>query len=103
MQGQVDPGLYQPSALSAEEMAQGKVLLCAASALNDVEIEYAVSSSEKRFREYSARVVKLEKLTYDVMLVPVSYTHLDVYKRQGGNSCTQCHPGSCTECFHRCP
>ena len=69
VQGQVDPGLYQPSALIAEERAQGKVLLCAASALTDVEIEYAVSSSEKKFREYSARVVELEKLTYDVMRV----------------------------------
>lgn len=69
VQGQVDPGLYQPSALSAAELAQGKVLLCAASALNDVEIEYAVSSAEKGFREYNAHVIKLEKLTYDVMLV----------------------------------
>ena len=69
VQGQVDPGLYQPSALSAEELAQGTVLLCAASALNDVEIEYAVSSAERGFREYSAHVVKLEKLTYDVMRV----------------------------------
>lgn len=69
VQGQVDPGLYQPSALSSAERAQGKVLLCAASALTDVEIEYAVSSSEKKLREYSARVVELEKLTYDVMRV----------------------------------
>jgi hypothetical protein len=38
--GEVDPGLYQPSALSAEERAAGKVLLCCATALGDVEIEY---------------------------------------------------------------
>jgi CDP-4-dehydro-6-deoxyglucose reductase len=30
LQGKVDPGLYQPSALSAAELAQGKVLLCCA-------------------------------------------------------------------------
>ena len=69
LQGQVDPGLYQPSALSAEELSQGKVLLCAASAINDVEIEYAASTAEKAFREYAARVVKLERLTYDVMRI----------------------------------
>lgn len=69
LQGQVDPGLYQPSALSAEELSQGKVLLCSASAINDVEIEYAASTVEKAFREYAARVVKLERLTYDVMRV----------------------------------
>lgn len=69
LQGQVDPGLYQPSALSAEELSQGKVLLCSASAINDVEIEYAASTVEKAFREYAARVVKLERLTYDVMRI----------------------------------
>ena len=69
LQGQVDPGLYQPSALSAEELSQGKVLLCSASAINDVEIEYAASTVEKAFREYAARVVKLERLSYDVMRI----------------------------------
>ena len=67
--GKVDPGLYQPSALSAEELAQGKVLLCCATAIDDVEIEYEASAAVKPFKEYSARVVKLEKLTYDVMRV----------------------------------
>ena len=67
--GKVDPGLYQPSALSAEELAQGKVLLCCATALDDAEIEYEAAAPVKAFKEYSARVVKLEKLTYDVMRV----------------------------------
>lgn len=69
LQGRVDPGLYQPSALSAEELAQGKVLLCSASAIDDAEIAYEASSVAKTFREYRARVVKLEKLTYDVMRI----------------------------------
>jgi CDP-4-dehydro-6-deoxyglucose reductase, E3 len=67
--GKVDPGLYQPSALSAEELAQGKVLLCCATAIDDAEIEYDASAAVKAFKEYSARVVKMEKLTYDVMRV----------------------------------
>lgn len=69
LSGNVDPGLYQPNALSAEERAQGKVLLCCATALDDAEIEYDASAAVKTFKEYSARVVKLEKLTYDVMRV----------------------------------
>jgi NAD(P)H-flavin reductase/quinol-cytochrome oxidoreductase complex cytochrome b subunit len=69
LSGKVDPGLYQPNALSAEELAQGKVLLCCATALDDVEIEYKPRTAPKTFKEYSARVIKLEKLTYDVMRV----------------------------------
>jgi CDP-4-dehydro-6-deoxyglucose reductase len=69
LQGKVDPGLYQPSALSAAELAQGKVLLCCASALEDVEIEYVASTAPKILREYSASVVGMEKLTDDVMRV----------------------------------
>ena len=67
--GKVDPGLYQPSALSAEELAHGKVLLCCATAIDDAEIEYDASAAVKAFKEYRARVVKMEKLTYDVMRV----------------------------------
>jgi CDP-4-dehydro-6-deoxyglucose reductase len=69
LQGRVDPGLYQPSALSAAELAQGKVLLCCATALEDVEIEYQASTAPKNFQEYQARVVKMQKLTHDVMQV----------------------------------
>jgi NAD(P)H-flavin reductase len=69
LSGNVDPGLYQPSALSAEELAQGKVLLCCATALDDVAIEYEPPAGEKKFKEYAGRVVSLNKLSYDVMRV----------------------------------
>jgi CDP-4-dehydro-6-deoxyglucose reductase len=69
LQGKVDPGLYQPSALSDAELAQGKVLSCCATALEDVIIEYQASAASSRIPEYTARVVKMEKLTYDVMRV----------------------------------
>jgi CDP-4-dehydro-6-deoxyglucose reductase len=67
--GKVDPGLYQPSALSEEERAAGKVLLCCATALGDVEIDYLPPAVPSAIREHKARVVKLEKLTHDVMRV----------------------------------
>jgi NAD(P)H-flavin reductase/ferredoxin len=67
--GKVDPGLYQPSALSAEELAAGKVLLCCATALGDVEIEYEASTLPNALREYRATVAKMEKLSHDVMRV----------------------------------
>lgn len=67
--GEVNPGLYQPSALSAEERAAGKVLLCCATALGDVEIDYVPPATPNAIREFRARVVGLEKLTHDVMRV----------------------------------
>ncbi len=67
--GKVDPGLYQPSALSEEERAAGKVLLCCATALGDVEIDYVPPTVPSAIREHKARVVKLEKLSHDVMRV----------------------------------
>jgi CDP-4-dehydro-6-deoxyglucose reductase len=69
LQGRVDPGLYQPSALSAAELAQGKVLLCCATALEDVAIEYQPGSAARGLQEYHARVFRMEKLTDDVMQV----------------------------------
>ncbi|WP_300335183.1 2Fe-2S iron-sulfur cluster-binding protein [Accumulibacter sp.] len=69
LQGKVDPGLYQPSALSDAELAQGKVLSCCATALEDVVIEYQASAVNSGIQEYNARVVKMEKLTHDVMRV----------------------------------
>ncbi|MBK9349174.1 MAG: 2Fe-2S iron-sulfur cluster binding domain-containing protein [Sulfuritalea sp.] len=67
--GHVDPGLYQPGALSEEERAAGKVLLCCATALGDVEIDYVPPAVPSAIRERKARVVNLEKLTHDVMRV----------------------------------
>jgi CDP-4-dehydro-6-deoxyglucose reductase len=75
LSGDVDPGLYQPSALSAEERAAGKVLLCCATALGDVEIEYESSAVPSAIRQYTAHVVNMEKLTHDVMRVMLKLPH----------------------------
>ncbi len=69
LQGKVDPGMYQPNALSAQELAEGKVLMCCATPLDDVEIEYEAGAATEAIQEYGARVVKMETLTYDVMRV----------------------------------
>jgi CDP-4-dehydro-6-deoxyglucose reductase len=69
LEGRVDPGLYQPSALSATELAQGKVLLCCATALEDVAIECQASSARHSLQEYRGRVFRMQKLTDDVMQV----------------------------------
>ena len=75
LSGDVDPGLYQPSALSAEDVAAGKVLLCCATARGDVEIEYAAPAVPSAIREYTAHVVNMEKLTHDVMQVMLKLPH----------------------------
>ncbi|EXI79846.1 MAG: Terephthalate 1,2-dioxygenase, reductase component 1 [Candidatus Accumulibacter appositus] len=45
------------------------MLSCCATALEDVIIEYQASAASSRIPEYTARVVKMEKLTHDVMRV----------------------------------
>jgi NAD(P)H-flavin reductase/ferredoxin len=70
--GKVDPGAYQPNALSDAERAQGKVLLCCATALDDAEIEYVPLSEPSNIREYQGNIVVLEKLSYDVMRMRIA-------------------------------
>ena len=69
LQGEVDPGIYQPSVLSPAERAMGKVLMCCASPLTDIEIEYEPQAALARapIREYVGTVASMEKLSHDVM------------------------------------
>ncbi len=73
LNGEVDPGIYQPDALSPAERAMGKVLMCCASPLTDIEIEYVPQFALARapVKEYVGTVDKLEKLTHDVMGVTI--------------------------------
>ncbi len=73
LQGEVDPGIYQPEALSAAERAMGRVLMCCASPLTDIEIEYEPQFALARapVKEYVGVVDKMEKLTHDVMGVTI--------------------------------
>jgi CDP-4-dehydro-6-deoxyglucose reductase len=71
LNGEVDPGVYQNSALSTAERAMGKVLMCCATPLSYVEIEYVpeVALARTLVKEYLGRVEKMELLSHDVMRV----------------------------------
>jgi NAD(P)H-flavin reductase/ferredoxin len=71
LNGEVEAGEYRSTALSAAERAQGKILLCCATALGDVEIEYEEGAAvrEQPLPVHAARVERLERLAHDVMLV----------------------------------
>jgi NAD(P)H-flavin reductase/ferredoxin len=73
LQGEVDPGIYQPDALSPAERAMGRVLMCCATPLTDIEIEYEPQLAARRapVREYVGTVCRLEKLAHDVMGVTI--------------------------------
>ncbi len=69
--GKVDHGVYQEAVLSEAEKQAGKALLCCATALSDVEIEYVPSGTLGGIpvRTYTARVARMRKLSPDVMQV----------------------------------
>ncbi len=74
LNGEVDPGPYQPSALSAEARAGGAVLLCCACALSDLEIELEAGAAlrERALPLLEATVTGLTPLTHDVMGVELT-------------------------------
>jgi NAD(P)H-flavin reductase/ferredoxin len=69
--GTVDYGAYLKSVLTDEEKAAGKVLLCCACALSDVEIEYEPTEGPGALAVHThvARVERMERLAPDVMQV----------------------------------
>jgi NAD(P)H-flavin reductase/ferredoxin len=69
--GKVDLGAYQPAALPETERATGNVLLCCATPLGDIEIEYQplVTPGRIPVRTWDATVERMEKLSHDVMRV----------------------------------
>ncbi|MGC2519475.1 MAG: cytochrome b N-terminal domain-containing protein [Burkholderiales bacterium] len=70
LNGSVDYGVYQKSALPDAERNSGKLLLCCATPLTDIEVEYEEGAAKREHaRLYAARVEKLERLAHDVMLV----------------------------------
>jgi NAD(P)H-flavin reductase len=67
---------YQPSALTEDERRAGRVLLCCARALSDVEFETEEHAAERGATTdlYDTRVERLEPLAHDVMLVALRLT-----------------------------
>lgn len=76
LQGEVDHGMYQPAALTDAMRAQGKTLMCCATALNDVAIEVDVESIDPGgvapILQREARVESMRLLSDDVMLIMLS-------------------------------
>ena len=74
LQGQVDPGAYQPSVLTDAMRARGQALMCCARPLGDLEIELEAGSAPARLPvgEHVARVERLERLSDDVMRLRLS-------------------------------
>ncbi|GJL82555.1 MAG: CDP-6-deoxy-delta-3,4-glucoseen reductase [marine bacterium B5-7] len=68
--GQVDYA-HPPKALSEEELAQGKVLLCQALPMSDVEFDAAelAASGEIQIKILPCRVSRLERAAHDVMIM----------------------------------
>ncbi|MBI3569809.1 MAG: CDP-6-deoxy-delta-3,4-glucoseen reductase [Gammaproteobacteria bacterium] len=71
VQGTVDYGVYQESALTEEERRAGKVLMCCATPLSDLDLECENigATSDIPIRTFMARVQNLEQLSHDVMRV----------------------------------
>jgi CDP-4-dehydro-6-deoxyglucose reductase len=71
LSGTVDYGVYQQKALTDEEKAQGKALLCQAKPLDDLVIEARTIGAAKDIpvKTLPCRVQKLERVTEDVMLL----------------------------------
>lgn len=73
LHGELDWGTYQRSALSDAERAQGKVLLCCATALSDIAIEceraVGEAGGKEHARRYRATVQRMERLAPEVMLI----------------------------------
>ena len=69
--GTVDYGEYEDFVLSDEEIAQGKLLLCQATPLEDVviDVDEIMSGQSIQIKMLPCRVARIEKLAHDVMQV----------------------------------
>ncbi len=68
--GEVDLGAYQRSALADAARAEGKALMCCATARSDVDVEVVhAGAAPAPLRTWSARVDKLERLSEDLIVL----------------------------------
>jgi NAD(P)H-flavin reductase/ferredoxin len=74
--GDVELGAYQDSALTEEERAAGKALMCSATPKGDIELEYVPvgDASAIPVAVYEARVQSMRRLSDDVMLLELQLT-----------------------------
>lgn len=69
--GEIDPGPYQPFAISASDLAAGNALFCCARAKSDLVIEHDGITAEETIRPklIPARVERLERRAHDVIVL----------------------------------
>ncbi len=74
LNGRVDHGFYQRSALSDAMRAQGKALMCCATPLSDLEIEVVHHDARpaRLLRQYDARVESIDRLGADLIRLRLS-------------------------------
>ncbi len=74
LNGRIDPGPYQPAALSAAMRARGQALMCCAVPLEDVEFDVDVPSlgAETAPRRRHGRIESVERIAADVMRVRIA-------------------------------
>ena len=65
LQGQVDHGVYQRSALPDTLRAQGHALMCCATPLSDLEVE--LTAAAPQLKQRSARVDRIERLAPEMI------------------------------------
>ncbi|MBX2868892.1 MAG: CDP-6-deoxy-delta-3,4-glucoseen reductase [Acidiferrobacterales bacterium] len=72
--GDVDYGSYEDFALTDEEKAEGKVLICQAKPLSDVviDVDEVMGGTNIRIKMMPCRVGKLERLAHDVVRLYLS-------------------------------
>jgi ferredoxin len=71
LRGQVDHGTYQRSALADAERAEGKALMCCATARSDVDVAVVHGDEALRVpvRAWSARVESIERASEDLIIL----------------------------------
>jgi NAD(P)H-flavin reductase/quinol-cytochrome oxidoreductase complex cytochrome b subunit len=72
LQGSVDHGIYQRSALPDASRALGKTLMCCATPLSDLAIEVTLDSAPPPLRRYAARVARIERLAPGMIRLTLS-------------------------------
>ena len=78
LNGRVDPGPYQPAALTEAMRARGQALMCCAVALDDVELDVDIATlgataiAATAPRRWRGRIDSIEQLADDVMRVRIS-------------------------------
>ena len=72
LQGQVDHGAYQRSALPDALRAQGRTLMCCATPLSDLVIEVETGGAAPSLKRYQGRVERIERLAPEMIRLTLS-------------------------------